>query len=216
MTSAFPFTRSFLENAVQTLKNTVLKADMNRLEDLRKTIIAKYEAWAEEKLKGCPQFVRRFDSSIYFQYYEKDSQGYPQERTLEIECDDKVPIVKDNETQYGRSLCPKELSEDCMEYLRLKTKLDQIRVSGGYSEERRIRSYNGQGLAYETVSGDDGVEFERPRYRLYGLPAYRDQLSALVPKYEQSVRDSVHELITGKKPEVRKEPSEPVQLEFQF
>lgn len=215
MPSAFPFTKSFLTEAVEKLKKTELKDKFDELEALRQAIIKKYTDWAEKKLKGCPDFVRRFAKTITFPYVDYNDYGQMVKGYQSIRLDGaRVPVVPGylyNGDALGSGCGAEQMFR---KYYELKKKLSVIKAC---ECDRKQKYFYGEGLGAIELKPANGAK-GRTVYELTGLTEYREFFQKLIPGYEQSVRDSVHELITGKRPEIAKKetPTEPVQLEFQF
>ena len=221
MPSAFPFTYTFLAEAVEKLKSTVLKSEYERLAFLRQTIIDAYSDWAEKELKNVPDFLRRFTNKIYFEYTEK--KWYEDDTVMSkyifLDEGQRLPLVPGYEhSGAGKIVVVKNV---CLDYMRLDKKLGKIYATRNTTARQKCNRYvTGGGLNYQQILTDEnGNEYERPKYKLIGLdPEYQDFLESQIPAYEQSIRDSVNQLITGEKPQIteKKESSEPVQLEFVF
>lgn len=64
VTSPIPFTDSFKEKVKEEILKQNLAEEMKQEKELAQKLEENYRAWSEEKLKGCPQFMRKFSSTI--------------------------------------------------------------------------------------------------------------------------------------------------------
>lgn len=200
MNSPFPFTRTFLEKAVDHLRQTVLREDYEKLEELRAGIEKRYLEWAEKELRNCPMFMRRYTDRIAYLHSEPNGYGGTiQEKTV-ISCPGGVPLVPGH-CERDLAMIPLRslpgISDECAAWLRLKTKLKAVAVASESTYGRR--NFYRDGLRYEKVS--DG-------WALIGLPKYADDLDPLVKQYAEDVERDIEDLINCEPPIPAEEPAD--------
>lgn len=64
VTSPIPFTDSFKKKVKAEILRQNLAEEIKQEKELAQKLEEDYRAWSEEKLKGCPQFMRKFSSTI--------------------------------------------------------------------------------------------------------------------------------------------------------
>lgn len=62
--SPIPFTESFMTKVKNEILKQNLAEEVVREKELSRQLEEDYRAWSEKKLKGCPQFMRKFSSTI--------------------------------------------------------------------------------------------------------------------------------------------------------
>lgn len=179
--SPIPFTQTFMYKVRDEILKQNLAEEKAKEQELTRQLEEDYRAWSEEKLKGCPQFMRKFSSAIscvaqgtwsskteYFRFETKQKvcmvPGY-----VENPSDPKTVELHPEHPLFSR-------------FIELKRLRDQLNVS-----------------VYSQKLSDDSVSKSKcfKSFALYSTAGDDALIDGMVKEYIETTKKQLNDLILG-------------------